>query len=78
MTAKAFLLIQTAAGKSNEAVAASKQLGEEGIKSVDSVTGPYDVIAVIEGVTLQELGEMVNGKINSIAGISRAVPCLAI
>ena len=78
MAAKAFLLITTVAGKSNRVVAAIKQLGEEGIKSVDSVTGPYDIIAVIEGEALQEIGELVTGKINSVADISRVVTCLAI
>ena len=78
MASRAFLLIGTVAGKSNVVVAAIKQLGEEGIKSVDSVTGPYDVIAVIEGENLQEIGELVTGKINSVAGISRVVPCLVI
>ena len=78
MAAKAFLLIETVVGKSNVVVAAIKQLGEEGIKSVNLVTGPYDVIAVIEGATLFEIGELVTGKINSIPGISRVVTCLAI
>ncbi len=78
MAARAFLLIQTAASKSDVVVAAIKQLGEEGIKWVGVVTGPYDVIAIIEGATLQEIGELVTGKINSIAGISRVVTCLAI
>ncbi len=44
MAAKAFLLIVTVAGKSNGVVAAMKQFGEKTIKSVDTVTGPYDVI----------------------------------
>ncbi len=78
MAAKAFLLIQTAVGKSNEVVAAIKQLGEERVKWVGTVTGPYDVIAVIEGATLQEIGELVTGKIGSVAGVSRVVTCLAI
>jgi len=78
MAAKAFLLIETVVGKTNEVVATIKQLGEERVKWVGVVTGPYDVIAVIEGVTMQEIGELVTGKINSIANISRVVTCLAI
>ena len=78
MAVKAFLLIETVASKNNGVVAAIKQLGEEGIKWVGVVTGPYDVIAVIEGATLQEIGELVTGEINSIAGISRVVTCLVI
>jgi len=78
MAAKAFLLIETVVGKSNGVVAAIKELGEERVKWVGIVTGPYDVIAVIERETLPEIGELVTGKINSIAGISRVVTCLAI
>ncbi len=78
MAAKAFLLIQTVGSKSNEVVAAIKQLGEERVKWICTVTGPYDVIAVIEGETLQEIGELVTGEIDSIPGISRVVTCLAI
>ena len=78
MVAKAFLLIQSVAGKSNVVVAAIKQLGEKEIKSIDSVTGPYDVIAVIEGETLLEIGDLVTSKINSIPSISRVITCLVI
>ncbi|MBA7659094.1 hypothetical protein ES703_67058 [subsurface metagenome] len=78
MAAKAFVLIETVVGKSNLVVAAIRQLGEERVKWVSTVTGPYDVIAVIERETMQEIGELVTGKINSIAGISRVVRCLAI
>ena len=75
MAAKAFVLIETMVGRSREVVAALKQL--EGIKSVDVVTGPYDVIAIIEARTLSDIGDIVTGKIHPIAGISRTVTCLA-
>ena len=68
MVVKAFLLIETVVGKSNGVVATIKQLGEERVKWVGVVTDPYDVIAVIEGETMQEIGDLVTGKINSIAG----------
>ncbi|MBA7688841.1 hypothetical protein ES703_97330 [subsurface metagenome] len=76
MAAKAFVLIETAVGRTKEVVAALSRL--EGIKSVDTVTGPYDIIAVIEGESLNEIGDLVTGKIHPIAGISRTVTCLAI
>lgn len=76
MTAKAFVLIETAVGKNKEVIAALSKL--EGMKSVDVVTGPYDVIAVIEGVDLNAIGDLVTGEIHPIAGISRTVTCLAI
>ena len=76
MTAKAFVLIETAVGKNKEVIAALNRL--EGMKSVDVVTGPYDVIAVIEGADLNAIGDLVTGKIHPIAGISRTVTCLAV
>ena len=76
MAAKAFILIETAVGKTKEVVAKIKQL--ERVKTVDPVTGPYDVIAIIEAENLNEIGDLVTGKIHPISGISRTVTCLAI
>ena len=76
MAAKAFVLIETAVGRSKEVVAALSQLG--GVKSVDAVTGPYDVIAVVEGKNLNDVGDLVTGKIHPIVGITRTVTCLTI
>ena len=76
MAAKAFVLIETAVGRTKEVATALKQL--EGVKSVDPVTGPYDVIAIIEAKSLNEVGDLVTGKIHPITGISRTVTCLTI
>ena len=76
MTAKAFVLIETAVGRSKEVVAALSKI--ETVNSVDTVTGPYDIIAVIQGETLNDIGDLVTGKIHPIAGISRTVTCLVI
>jgi len=73
MVTKAFLLIETWVDKTKEVVSALKQLEE--VKSVDSVTGPYDVIAIVEGENLADIGDLVTGKINSIPDISRSVTC---
>ena len=76
MAAKAFVLIETAVGRNKEVVAALKQLGE--VKSVDTVTGPYDVIATIEGETLNDIGDLVTAKIHPTAGVTRTVTCLVV
>ncbi len=76
MAAKAFVLIETVVGRTKEVVTSIKQL--EKVKSVDTVTGPYDVIAIVEGKNLNEIGDLVTGKIHPISGISRTVTCLAI
>jgi DNA-binding Lrp family transcriptional regulator len=76
MAAKAFVLIETAVGKTRDVASVVSQL--KGVKSVDPVTGPYDIIAVIEGESLTDIGELVTSKIHPVAGISRTVTCLAI
>ena len=75
MAAKAFVLIETAVGRSRDVASALRQL--PGVKSVDAVTGPYDVIIVIEGESLTDIGDLVTSKIHPISGISRTVTCLA-
>ena len=74
--AKAFVLMETAVGRTKEVTAGLKQM--EGVKSVDTVTGPYDIIAIIEAETLSEIGDIVTQKIHPIGGISRTVTCLAL
>ncbi len=76
MVAKAFVLIETMPGKSKDVVNAIKKLAK-GVKSVDLVTGPYDIIAIIEGESLNDIGDLVTGKIHPLPGISRTVTCLA-
>jgi DNA-binding Lrp family transcriptional regulator len=76
MATKAYVLIETAVGKTRDVVAALKAL--EGVKAVDPVTGPYDVILVAEAKDLNTIGELVTRKIHTIPGISRTVTCLAI
>jgi len=75
MAAKAFVLIETAVGRTKEVAAVLKQL--EGVKSVDPVTGPYDVILIVEGESLTNIGDLVTSKIHPVSGISRTVTCLA-
>lgn len=74
--AKAFVLIEAAVGKNKEVVTALRLI--KGVKTVDSVTGPYDVIAVVEGENLNEIGDLVTAKIQLVPDISRTVTCLAI
>ena len=76
MTKKAFILIETAVGKTRDVTLGLKQLGR--VKSVDQVTGPYDVIAIVEGENLSDIGDLVTDKIHPVPGIARIVTCLAL
>jgi DNA-binding Lrp family transcriptional regulator len=76
VVARAYVLIETAVGRTKEVTSAIEQL--EGVKSVDPVTGPFDVIATVEAESLNDIGDLVTAKIHPIIGISRTVTCLAI
>ncbi len=76
MAAKAFVLIETAVGKTKEVYNALKKI--EGVKSIDVVTGPYDIVVVIESDDLNTIGNLVTTKMHPIAGITRTVTCLSI
>lgn len=79
MAVKAFVLIEVAAGKGQEVVAGITALQQKRkeIRSVNSVTGPYDVIAVVEGPDVNTIGDLVTKNIQSVSGIMRTVTCLA-
>ncbi len=73
---KAYVLIETQVGKAKDLVEAIRSL--VGVISVDLVTGPYDVIAVVQADTLNEIGDLITAKVHPVSGISRTVTCLAL
>jgi len=76
MAVKAFVLIEVVVGKTKEVVTALQDV--EGVKSVEAVTGPYDVIAVIEKPEVDAIGDLVTKKVHSVSGIARTVTCLTV
>jgi len=76
VSARVFVLIEAEVGKSHEVVAALK--GIEGVTTADQVTGPYDVIAVVDRDKLDEIGSELIETIQLIPGVSRVVSCFAL
>jgi len=73
MTKRAFVLINTAQGKAKEVSDSIKQ--RNGVVSAYAVTGPYDVIAVLEAEDFTEMGDIVTSKIAHIPGADRWTVC---
>ena len=76
MAIKAYILAETAVGKTREAARTLREL--EGIQSVDVVTGPYDIIAVIHGDDMAVVGRVVTEKIHTVTGVVRTVTCVSL
>jgi DNA-binding Lrp family transcriptional regulator len=53
-------------------------LPEARILFADEVTGPTDVMALLEAASLDQLGRAVSGSVRGIEGIRRTATCLAI
>ena len=75
MATKGYVLIETAVGRTRDVVIALQAVG--GVKSVDPVTGPYDVIAIVEGADINAIGSLITENIHTINGVLRTVTCLA-
>ncbi|GAA2472399.1 Lrp/AsnC ligand binding domain-containing protein [Winogradskya consettensis] len=70
---QAYILIQTEVGKARDVAAAIDKI--QGVVRVDAVTGPYDVVVLAEGHTVDELGRMIVSNIQLVPGITRTVTC---
>ena len=76
MATRAFVLIETSVGRTKDVVAALKSVNE--VTAVDAVTGPYDIIAVVEAADLNSVGDVVTSRVHVVPGIVRTVTCLAV
>lgn len=73
MAVHAYILVQTEVGQAADVAAAIAQI--DGVENAENVTGPYDVIARVEGPSVDELGTLVVTQIQRVPGITRTLTC---
>lgn len=73
---QAYVLIQTEVGKSSSVAQSIRDI--KGVVATDEVTGPYDIIAKLEGVSVEELGSLVLAKVQEVSGITRTLTCTVV
>jgi len=72
MAVRAYVLVETSAGENvSEVVAAIA--GVSGVRSADSVVGPYDVVAIVEADDLAALGKIVTEEIRALPGVAKTI-----
>ena len=76
MTTKAYIMIETEVGKSKAVASALRS--EPAIEAVSTVTGPYDIIAVVTAKDLNVIGELIPSRIHTISGIARTLTCFVL
>jgi DNA-binding Lrp family transcriptional regulator len=67
------VLVQTEMAQS--AAVAARLAAIDGVTAANEVTGPYDVIAVVEAPDVGVLGREVLAKVQAVEGITRTITC---
>lgn len=73
---RAYVLIEMMAGHARNLV--SSLSNQAGVVVVDRVTGPYDVVAVIEGADINTISELVTNEIHTLSGVVRTTTCVTL
>jgi DNA-binding Lrp family transcriptional regulator len=73
MAVQAYVLVQTDVGKAADVTRLVR--GIDGVVSAENVTGPYDVIGILEADSIDEVGRKVVSQVQRIDGITRTVTC---
>jgi DNA-binding Lrp family transcriptional regulator len=76
MAVSAYVLIRAEADKTKSAFGTLTKL--KGVKMAHTVTGPFDIILLVEANNLHELGDVILTKIRGVEGISRTMTCVTV
>ncbi len=77
---RAYVLIESAVGKAKAVAEGVQKLqfSDAKIVSVDAVTGPFDVIALLEADDLDKVGRGITDGIQQVDGVQRTTTCLVV
>lgn len=76
MATKAYILVRTEVGKTNDVVSSLRAI--KGVTAVDLVSGPYDVVAVVEADDANTVGRLVINQMHSLEGLCSTLTCVVI
>jgi DNA-binding Lrp family transcriptional regulator len=80
MSVRGYVLIEAEVGKAKavgESIKAVKHTDAR-VVAVDTVTGPFDVIAQLESDDLDKLGRAITDAIQHVEGVQRTTTCLVV
>lgn len=77
---RAYVLIESVVGKANTVAEGVTKLrfADAKVIAVDAVTGPFDVIALLESNDLDKLGRAITDGIQQVDGVQRTTTCLVV
>ena len=74
--ARAYVLIEAAPKKAR--TACGKIAKHPGVCSAHLVTGPYDIVALVEGQDPAAIGKLVMARIHAVDGVGRTITCVVV
>ena len=80
MSVRGYILIETAVGTAQRVGESILALDnpDARVVSVDTVTGPYDVIVQLEADDLDRMGRCITRGIQRVDGVTRTNTCLSV
>ncbi len=76
MTVRAYQLVDTAPGSEISALA-NALMAIDGVRAVDAVTGPHDVICTVEVEELSDLARF-QERVHDVKGVTRTMTCVVL
>lgn len=76
MATRAFVLVETEAGRTDEAF---EGIGcDDAVRFVDLLTGPYDLLVVVEGSSYQEVMHSIDSLVCTTPGVTHTITCFSL
>ena len=76
MKTRAYILVETAVGSTADVAKELKKI--DNMEQVDMVTGPFDIIAVVDADNLMDIGSIVSTKMHKVSGIVKTITSLSV
>ena len=71
---RAYVLIQTVPGRVEGILRSLRHM--PAVRAVDSVTGPYDIVALVQVSEIRDFSHLVAGSIGGLRGVTRTTTLL--
>ena len=75
MGTRAYILIETQVGMARGVADSLRSFDK--VQTVDVITGPFDVIVLIEAPDMAAGADLVTGQVQGLKGVIRTITCVA-
>jgi DNA-binding Lrp family transcriptional regulator len=74
---QAYILVETSAGATFDVQNSLSEM-KKVVVSAHTVTGPYDIIMLVQAKDLKAIGKIVTEEIRHIPGVTRTLTCVVV